>query len=163
MEGSALILAEGFEDGALPPLSVASGEVSAAAGRLVPDPGASLALAPDFGVSPSIVVEADIEGDPASAALAFSTREGTQVFSVGGTGDIADASGKQIGGIDAPGGRIAFTLEAKADSLYIRSSGSKDHIIISSSAKRLVLSLVRSEGKDDTAFDRVLVRLSSRR
>lgn len=158
----ALILAEGFENGELPPLSVASGEVTAASGRLIPEPGVSLALSPDFGTSPPVVVEADVEGDLASAAVVFSTSDGTHVFSVRGTGEIDDSSGNRIGNIGAPSGHIAFTLGAKSSSLYLRGSGRKTSVIIPSSAKRIVLSLVRTEGNDGVAFDRVLVRSSSR-
>ncbi len=160
---ASLVLAEGFEDGALPPLSTAVGEVSAASGQLVLQPGASLTLAPDFSVSSSVVVEVDVEGDQAAAFLVFTDRENVPVFSISGTGNVVDPTGARFGSIDAAGGHIAFSLELKSGSLYMRGAGGKASFLVSSSVKRLVISLacLNIKGGGDTVFDKVLVRSST--
>jgi hypothetical protein len=159
---AALIIAESFEDGALPPQSSPAGGVSAASGALELEPGGSLTLAPSFGITSALELEADIGGDQASCVLDVSTPEGSRVFSIQGTGTIADAAGKAIGSLDTAGGRIAFALELKEGSLYLRGAASKDPVLIPSSARRFVLSLARIGGSGEAAFDRVLVRSSAR-
>ncbi|GEM_PF-1642771 len=159
---TSLIIAESFEDGALPPQSTPAGGVSAASGALELKPGGSLTLAPAFAISSALVVEADVEGDQASCSMAFSTPEGSRVFSVGGTGNIEDAAGKTVGSIDVVGGRIAITLEPKDGSLYITGTEAKEAVAVPSPARRFVLSLERTGGTGEAAFGRVLVRSSSR-
>jgi hypothetical protein len=157
---SSLIIAESFEDGVLPALSVAAGAVSLASGALELGPGASLSLAPSFNLASALVVEADIQGDRASCYLVLTTPEGARILSVGGRGDVLNASGAAAGSIDPADGRIAFTLEQKEAAIYLRGAGGSDPVVVPSSAKRLVLSLERTGGVGGAAINRVLVRIS---
>jgi hypothetical protein len=166
-----LVLAEAFEDAAVPPGSSVKGPISLDFGFLELGPGSSLALPPSFGFASPLVVEADMAGDYGTCSLVFSTVAGDRVFSIGATGEVADASGKRIGALPAADGRLALTLELKGDSLYLRSEGGSSRVVLRLAAKHLVLSLERAaEPSPDTDasvqaspafFQRVLVRSTS--
>ncbi len=158
---ASLVIAESFEDGVLPPLSTAKGGVSVSDGSLALEPGGSLALGPSFGIGSSLLVEAEIEGDRSSCALALYSSEGARILAVGGLGDVTDPSGASVGSIPAAGGKTAFSLELKDGSIYLRGAGT-DALALPCKAGRFVLSLERaSAGSGTAAFDRVLIRVSS--
>jgi hypothetical protein len=158
---ASLLIAESFEDGALPALAAAKGGVSAASGALELEPGGSLLLAPAFGIASTLVIEADIEGDRASCALVLSSAEGDRVLAVGGDGEVSSASGKKAGRIDTSGGRIAISLEPKDGTLLLRGADGGAPIAVAAAAKRFAISLERSGGSGRAAFARVLVRSSA--
>jgi hypothetical protein len=157
---ASLIIAESFEDGALPPLSSASGGVSASSGSLLLEPGGALALEPSFGIASAVVIEADIEGDRSSCAVVLSTPRGERVLSVGGTGDVDDPSGKTAGSLPSADGRISFLMELKNGTIVLRNAGGSNPVTLRSAANRFALSLKRDGGSGRAAFNRVLVRAS---
>jgi hypothetical protein len=154
---SSLVIAEGFEDGQLPPSSSAVGSAAVSDHGLVLGPGASLALSPAFGIGAGLVVEANIEGDRDSCLLDFSTPEGARAFAVRGTGEVLDATGKTIGSFPVSGTMIRFSLEQRDGRLYLVGAGGAPALDILGSAKRFALSLKRAEGTLAAAFDRILV------
>jgi hypothetical protein len=87
---ASLVIAEAFEDGALPPLSSAVGPVSASPGALSLESGGYLSLAPSFGLSSTLGLEADIEGDRASCELVLSNSDRERILSVSGKGEVRD-------------------------------------------------------------------------
>jgi hypothetical protein len=158
---SSLVIAESFDDGAMPPQSVATGEVSASSGALSLEPDGSLALGPSFGIASPLVIEADIAGDISSCALVLASASRGRLFSVSGTGEVANASGKAAGSIPADGGRISFQLELKDGTAYLRGADGSDPIAVPAAAKRFSLSLERRGGSGQASFERVLVRTTA--
>jgi hypothetical protein len=157
---ASLIIAESFEDGVLPSLSTTSGGVSVSSGSLLLEPGGALTLEPSFGIASALVIEADIEGDRSSCALALSTPRGEHVLSVGGTGDVYDPSGKMAGILPSAEGRISFLMELKDGTIFLRGADGSDHVTVQSATNRFILSLKRDGGSGRAAFTRVLVRAS---
>ncbi len=158
---AALVVAESFEDGVLPPLATASGSVSALPGSLLLEPGAAIALEPSFGNASAYIMEADIEGDRPSCAMVLSTPQGDRVLSVNGTGDVFDATGKVAGSLAFAAGRVAFSLEPKDGTIYLRGAEGSDPVALRIASTRFALSLRRDGGSGRATFDRVLVRASS--
>lgn len=156
-----LILAEAFEDAILPPLSTPVGGVSVTHGALQLEPGASLALGPAFPINSVTYIEADVAGDRSSCLVTLSSADRAPILSVRGTGEVIDPSGKVAGSLGDQGGRVAFTLEAREGSLFVRGSDAANPIVLPGAAKRFVLSLQRSGGSDRAVFERVLARASS--
>jgi hypothetical protein len=156
-----LIAAESFEDGALPPLSVASGPAKVAQSSLVLEPGGSLTLQPAFALASSILVEADIEGDVASCLLVLSSADHGRILSVNGRGEVRDASGSSLGSLEPLPGRLAFLVDVSEGALHLRGAEGRGPIDAATSAKRFLLSLEREAGTGSAAFDRLLLRSTS--
>jgi hypothetical protein len=157
---AALVLAEGFEDGKLPRLSLPAGGASAASGSLVLGPGASLSLDPAFDPAAGVAVEASIVGDRASARLDFAAASGARIFSVSGTGEVLDAEGRRLGSVDARSGRLAFGVYS-ADGGYLVSSGEASSVDVSGDRSALALSIRREGGTDALAIESILARRAS--
>ena len=158
---ASLVIAESFEDGVLPPLSTASGDVSVLPGSLLLEPGAAIAFQPSFGNASAYIMEADIEGDRSSCAMVLSTPQGVRVLSVNGTGDVFNATGKFSGSLSFAAGRVSFSLEPKDGTIYLRGAEGSDPVALRSASTRFALSLKRDDGSGRAAIDRVLVRASS--
>jgi hypothetical protein len=158
---SSLVLAEAFEDGALPPLSTATGQVNAGLGSLTVREGGALALSPVFGVSSTLVIESDFEGDRDGCELVLSGPDLEALISVSGSGVVRDSSGKQLGVLSQAAGKIAFRLDLQDGNLKLRGSDSSESIVLSTASKRFVLSLESGAGADHVDYRRVLVRAAA--
>jgi hypothetical protein len=157
---AALVLAEGFEDGKLPRLSVASGGASAAAGFLALAPGAALSLDPAFDPAAGVAIEAAVIGDRGSARLDFSAPGGARIFSVSGTGDVLDAGGARLGSVDARSGRLSFSVAATENG-YLLSSGDALAAAVPGLPSVLALSIRREGGTGDLSIESVIARRAS--
>lgn len=158
---ASLILAEGFEDGKLPRLSVPSGAASAASGSLSLMPGASIALEPSFDpAAGEAVVEAAIAGDRASLRLDFISPGGARIFTVTGTGDVLDAEGARLGVLDARPGRLSIGVSASGDG-YLVASGGSAAVSVPGGPSALALALRREGGTDELSIESVIARRAS--
>jgi len=153
-----LVIAESFEDGALPPLSHASGPVSVDLGSLSLGSGAVVTLAPVFGIASTLIVEADTSGGGSSCDLVISNAEQDPIVTVSGSGEVRDGSGQSLGSIAAGGGRLAFRLDLLDGSLRLRGSDNLGTYSVATTAKRFLLSLGREGDGEAAVFERVLVR-----
>jgi hypothetical protein len=155
---SSLIIAEGFEDGVLPPSSSASGSVSLSDRGLALQASSAIALSPAFGLGAGVAVEVGLEGDRGSCLIGFSSPDGGRVFAVRGTGEVVDASGKAIGSLPVSGARIGFSLEQRDGKLLVVGAGGAPAIGVPGTIRRFVLSIERGEGTLPAVLDRVLLR-----
>jgi hypothetical protein len=155
---SSLLIAESFDDGALPPQSVAVGDVSITSGALELEPKSSLSLGPSFAIAPAVLVEADIVGDILSCSIVFSAASRARILSIDGKGTVYNASGKAAGAIAVANGRIAALLELKDGTIIVRSPDGSEPVAIQSATKRFALSLERKDGSGQASFKRVLAR-----
>jgi len=158
---SSLIIAEGFEDGILPPSSSTAGSVAITPRGLSLKGPASIGLSPAFSLGSGLAIEVGIEGDRASFLIDFLNGDGKSAFAVRGTGEILDASGEVLDSLPAPGARIEFSLQQRDGKLLVMGSGGTPACAIPGSARRFTLSL-REEGEASQALvNRVLVRSSA--
>jgi len=157
---SALIYAEGFEDGNLPALSEAAVGASVGAGVLALESGAALSLIPSFDPGDGVAIEASLIGDRASARFVFSKPDGAALFSIRGTGEVEDASGKLLGVLDFGNPRISLSIASSEEGFALR-SGTGDPVLAPTDGAGLALSLARAGGLDALSVERILVRQSS--
>jgi hypothetical protein len=158
---SSLILAEGFEDGVLPPSSSASGSTSMTSRGLVLKDGGSITLAPQFSPGAGIAIEVGIEGDRGSCLVDFLDSDGKRVFSIRGTGEVLDASGAVLGAIPLSGSKIDFSIEQRDGKTRVVGNGGAPAYVVSGFAGRYSLSFRQAGGVSQAIVYRALVRPSS--
>jgi hypothetical protein len=159
---ASIILAEGFEDGRLPRLSVASGAASVVSGSLALGPGASLALDPGIDPAAGAVLEASMSGDRASARLDFAFPSGERAFSVTGEGEVLGPDGARLGVVEARSGRLSIGLSA-SEGACIVSSGQADPVAVPGQIAELSLSIRREGGIGALSIESVLARRATAR
>jgi hypothetical protein len=159
---AALVIAEAFEDQALPPKSLPAGSVSAASGALALEPGSALSLSPAFDLSQPLLVEADAQGEASSLSAAVSTEAGDRLLGFAWSGEVSGPGGEILGRAGPAGLRLAFSLELKDGRVYLRGPEASFSVAAPAGAKRFLLSLERKAGGAGTAaVDRILARSSS--
>ncbi len=156
---SALIYAEGFEDGRLPAPSGATVGASASAGSLALESGSELGLVPSFAPGDGVAIEVALSGDRASARLVFSKPGGAALFSIRGTGEVEDASGKALGALDLGYPRISLSIASSDEGFSLR-SGVGDRVFVTAGSPDLALSLSRAGGVGALSIERILARHS---
>ncbi|MDP3176878.1 MAG: hypothetical protein Q8M76_03170 [Spirochaetaceae bacterium] len=155
-----LVAAEGFDDWALPPSSSISGNTSAAGGNLALDPDSSLTFGSALEAERSYRIEADFDGDLASAYVRLASGTGA-LASLTGSGEILDASGRKLGELSGPEGAISLRIEVGDGGLRLFPSDGEAPIQVAAPKDPISITLGRSGGEGKLAVERVLVRLSS--
>jgi hypothetical protein len=160
---SSIAIAEGFEEGILPPGAVATGNATASYGAILLAEGASV----DFGsvskLDKPLRAEADLVGEAARFSLAFKDKAGKQLFSVGGGGDVFDGEGRLRGRIPAAEGRLAFIVVPGRGGFAVSAPDGRDGVAIEAENPLIPFSIsaLASAGGDPIALSRLLARDSS--
>jgi hypothetical protein len=154
---SSLILAESFEDGRIPSSITVSGAVTATQGLLDLGPGSEISFASSFDPAEACVIEASMTGDRASAHLVLSGGDGKTIFSIRGTGEVEDASGKLLGSISGKA-RLSFTLSDSDSGVSLRAGDKTVSLSLPTIPNNVSLSLKRTEGTGSLSLDTILVR-----
>jgi len=155
-----LVAAEGFDDWTVPQSSSVSGNASASGGNLALDPDSSLTLGSSLEAERSYRIEADFEGDLASAYVKLASGAGA-LASLSGAGEILDAGGRMLGELAGPPGTISLRIEIGDGSLRLFPADGEAPIQVAAPKGPLSLTLGRSGGEGRLAVERVLVRVSS--
>ncbi len=153
---NSLIFGDGFEDGVLPARTIGSGGVKAGADSLVLLAGSALNVASSFGVGSGLAVEADIEGDAESCFLYFAFTGGASAFSVRGSGEVLDATGKSLGFVSSEDEKLSFTITSRKDGLL--SLVGSTTVTLPISAKRMSLTIKRDSGTSIAVVKKILLR-----
>ncbi|HET7839240.1 MAG TPA: hypothetical protein VFL04_05740 [Rectinemataceae bacterium] len=157
-----LVLAEGFEDGRLPPGAQTTGGAAARAGRVELPAGSSIRFPQALDSSAQLHLEAEFSGEPRRAALLLEPAGTNQAFVVLGTGEVLDDSGKRLGALSSSGGSLAFEIGPSPDrtEVLLSQAGSTVRLPLRPGAS-LGLSVGRDEGSGPLALERIIVRGSS--
>jgi hypothetical protein len=155
---SALVMAEGFEDGALPDGSKTAGSaILSPRGLVLSGADASIDLAPAFAPGSGLAVEVGLSGDLKSFLVDIKDAAGKRAFAVRGSGEVMDPDGNELG-VLPPDARLSFSIEQRDGKLCAIGRGGSPVCPLSGPVGRCTLSLARDSGDAQTIVDRVLVR-----
>jgi hypothetical protein len=157
---STLYLAEGFEDGLLPPQATAEGGLSPAVGSLRLEGAASVGFAAALRGDRPFVVEAELSGDLHSVVLALARQGGAPLFSVNGEGEVFAADGKRLGALADQGAKLALLATPSRGSLLVSGLDGKNAIRVAGTSGDATYTIGLSRAKTDgsAALHRILAR-----
>lgn len=155
---SRLVLAEGFEDGLMPAGDSSAGGASVRAGSVDLPVASSLRFSALVDIGRHLSLEAEFSGDFRSAFLRFERVPGSAGFSILGSGEVLDSTGKSLGSLRITDGLVAFDLGPSPDrsGIIITQAGTSLALALRPAAG-LGLVVGREGGHDQLALERIIV------
>ncbi|MDA8425698.1 MAG: hypothetical protein M0Z80_06130 [Treponema sp.] len=141
---SDLILAEGFETGALPPGFTSSGPVSFTVQGLALGPGASLEMAQELRLDRGRLVEAAYGGASSAALVDIVGAGGERLATVAGSGELTDGKGRRFGNLRFAPGLVRFSLSEEDGALLFASEDGAPALRLAGAAEARVTLDVRN-------------------
>jgi hypothetical protein len=160
---SKLVIAEGFEDGLLPPGANTGGGARILPGKVELPEGGSIRLEHRLNLGKHLAFEAELSGDIRSAVLDFESSEGVALFSILGTGEVVDGGGEKLGSLKIQDGRLRLGIDPAAEGSRVNLSQGGDPLAVPLATGLEVGLNFRNEGAQAALFlERVSVRESQK-